>query len=114
MPSKEALGVADRILKGCVIHDPDGTWLDVQKAGVIIDRAVSEGRAELLASCEACLSIVADAIMHGMPITKSVAAARNNAVTAIAKARGTTLGHYGGAYCPEPDFELSQQTPGGA
>jgi hypothetical protein len=43
---------------------------------------------ELLTSCERLLAIVVDAIMHGMPITKAVADARNDAVKAIAKVRG--------------------------
>jgi len=43
---------------------------------------------DLLEACEALLPIVVDAIMHGMPVTKEVAHARNIAVAAIAKAKG--------------------------
>lgn len=56
--------------------------------GVLHDSEPAEPvNADLLEACEALLPIVADAIVHGMPITPTVADARNIAVAAIAKAQ---------------------------
>lgn len=43
---------------------------------------------QLYDACTDLLAIVADAIMHGMPVTKKVAKARNDAASALAKADG--------------------------
>lgn len=43
--------------------------------------------ARLLTSCQALLSLVAEAIMHGMPITEEVANIRNEAVKVMAESR---------------------------
>jgi hypothetical protein len=51
------------------------------------DAALIAAAPDLLAACEACLDLVIESIVHGMPVTKEVAAARNNACAAISKAR---------------------------
>jgi len=75
-----------------------GYWQPVVKQVRLVNAA-----ADLLAACEMMLPVIVDAIMHGMPVTEEVAAARNAAVAAIAKATGPVekqgegLGAEGGA-----------------
>ena len=81
------IGLDDVVVAVCRQAKPRCTRVALANAA-FITRACNH-HAELLACCQSLLSIVADAIMHGMPITKEVADARNKAVKLISECRIT-------------------------
>jgi hypothetical protein len=65
--------------------DDENSWANLASEA---DAALIAAAPELLGACQSAIEVIADAIMHGMPITPRVAGARNSLVTAIARAEG--------------------------
>jgi hypothetical protein len=134
--------VAESVLRSCIRHDCDGTFLDIKRATRMvqegIDGAVQDACGDLLKACEAieydfgntakALDFMANRYgeddMHTYKKTWGTVCDRyfqscEQLRQAVAKARGTTYGIHGGTIAPDstPDAlgELvKEQTVGGA